>query len=469
MKKGITLIALTITILIMIILSSAAIGSVIGLVSVARVDGYEMNSKMVREQVDVLYDEVLRKKDKEDDFATAFAKIYVDSSAIEPSQSLPNTIPNSSINIISERFNMTATEIKNLDYYRFDDEKSKEILGIEDNDLDYLVNFENNIVFSIKPIKFKGEDVYTIEEIDDKYMVTRSSFGISDVKIGDTIIYDPTAGVKDPSVLTYTSKEGIAGDNFKSGNGRTLQTFIVSDSQNEFIVIGKENDRLKILSKSAISNNGNAFQFHGAVGFLFLEEEIHKLCSIFGYGLGADKSLITEYEYGYQKSKDYPYYDDKIKGSAARSLMLEDLELMTNTPLRRSDKFYTSILAHFPMFDSNDNGQSEYPEDDFLLTNKRTTNTEFVFKSEYNKLAKTDIFKTTCILADRFVNSSGSYVEFQAVTTKSNEINGSNLFRSSSGSSSFANLSGYIRPVVYLRPGVKLEKGSSADSWKVLY
>ena len=145
----------------------------------------------------------------------------------------------------------------------------------------------------------------------------------SDLKVGDTIIYDPTKDVTDASKLTYISP--------KDQNGYGEQTITATSNHNEWVVISTSGGQVKMMSKEpidgiegGIDGNGNThgFTLKGGKGYLYAEEELHKACSVFGHGKGAGK-ISTKYTVG------NPYIGEAeertLSGSGARSLILSDI------------------------------------------------------------------------------------------------------------------------------------------------
>ena len=145
----------------------------------------------------------------------------------------------------------------------------------------------------------------------------------SDLKVGDTIIYDPTKDVTDASKLTYISP--------KDQNGYGEQTITATSNHNEWVVISTSGGQVKMMSKEPIDGieggtdeggNTQGFTLEGGKGYLYAEEELHKACSVFGHGKGAGK-ISTKY------TVENPYIGEAeertLSGSGARSLTKEDI------------------------------------------------------------------------------------------------------------------------------------------------
>ncbi len=118
---------------------------------------------------------------------------------------------------------------------------------------------------------------------------------VDKVNVGDYVAYDPTLGVTDTSKLTYTSPVGTGTSH---GNGYQSQTFTANSS-----------DKWKVLSKNMASgeviligrvksDKSSYFSMKGAVGYLYASQELASICSIYGYGKGAETKYVYKYTIG---------------------------------------------------------------------------------------------------------------------------------------------------------------------------
>lgn len=134
--------------------------------------------------------------------------------------------------------------------------------------------------------------------------------------------YDPSIGENAETIeTTYTSKGSTTGGTKKqdkttdgsTGNGYADQTFTVT-SIPLWKVIGQTDDgRLIIMSDSPIkTEDGNNYILRNQAGYLNAITELNKICSIYGQGKYADKTL-------------YSVGDGTKRASGARSIKVEDL------------------------------------------------------------------------------------------------------------------------------------------------
>ena len=196
----------------------------------------------------------------------------------------------------------------------------------------YTTGFEHDYTFTIQEKNKNVKTEITLKskpELNNALQQVSMDSGYTKTpplpEVGDTVIYDPTKGVLDQSKLTYTSQKGTAKT---GGNGHDTQTVTAKSNQNEWIVLSTANNQIKVISKEPIGDvsggKKNLFTLRGGIGWLYAEEELHKACSIYGYGKGADKSKKFNYQIGnYQIPGEAQ--TRTITGSGARSITMEDI------------------------------------------------------------------------------------------------------------------------------------------------
>lgn len=173
------------------------------------------------------------------------------------------------------------------------------------------------------------DEVYaTLDNDSRKYLKDVAS-------VGDYVAYDPTAGVTDKKLLSYTSPVGTG---MEHGNGCSKtdegvdlskgQTFTAnSDIKWRVLSINKETGEVVLISEEPIKTDaGRNFYMRGAIGYLYAEQELNEICKIYGYGKGANTAREVEYETGYiEEEKE----TEIIKGSGARSIDIDDINNIT--------------------------------------------------------------------------------------------------------------------------------------------
>ena len=213
----------------------------------------------------------------------------------------------------------------------------------------------------------------------------------TELQVGDTIIYDPIKGVTDQSKLTYTSQKGTPKT---GGNGHGTQTVTAKSTNNEWVVISKANNQIKVMSKlpigDVIGGKDNKFTFKGGTGWLYAEEELHKACSVFGHGKGTLKTTTTYQIGNYHVSGEAK--TRTLNNSGARSMTMEDIvKIMKGDNYTKFTDAEKKLLNSDYMNPSNKSPESYYPtissenENGSSTITKRFDNERYdIDKSEYN-------------------------------------------------------------------------------------
>ncbi len=157
------------------------------------------------------------------------------------------------------------------------------------------------------------------------------------LEVGDYVDYDPTK--LDPnkeqdvtaSKLTYTSPIGTVPTSstgiITHGNGYASQTFTAKPNNGtakgiRWRVLSISENGIELISEEPIKTDNNVnFSLRGGTGYLYAEQELHNICSIYGYGYGANTSIETNYTIGGPADTT----SGKITGTGARSITIEDI------------------------------------------------------------------------------------------------------------------------------------------------
>ena len=152
------------------------------------------------------------------------------------------------------------------------------------------------------------------------------------VGVGDYVDYNPTVSDKsgtpvEGSKLTYTSPTGSGtehGNGYISTEEGGGQTFTATASTKwKVLDIGIGTGTVTLISENVITTDaGKNFVMKGAIGYLYAEQELNEICKIYGYGYGANTSQVTEYSYGGPLDGDLI---GQITGSGARSITIKDI------------------------------------------------------------------------------------------------------------------------------------------------
>lgn len=145
-EKGITLIALTITIIILLILASVSTYSGVSTVKSSKLNKYKQGLEIMQSQVNLLYEK--------------YSREIEGGQEIEIGEELTN----------SEEENNAFTGANETDKagYRLFTKETLEELGIDGIEKEYLVNIAKRQVISLEPFEQDGEVYYTLAQLSKK-------------------------------------------------------------------------------------------------------------------------------------------------------------------------------------------------------------------------------------------------------------------------------------------------------------
>lgn len=142
---------------------------------------------------------------------------------------------------------------------------------------------------------------------------------VSKVNIGDYVAYDAT------NDYIYNSPVGSGSS---SGNGEAWYQF-KSSSNIKWRVLSKDvsTGEVILISEAPIKNSSESnLTFNRGIGYLYAEEQLNEICSIYGHGIGADTTKEFEYVTG---DLIEGITTGKITESGARSITIEDINKIT--------------------------------------------------------------------------------------------------------------------------------------------
>ena len=306
-NKGITLIALVITIIILLILAGVSVVTLTGDNGLLT-----KSNEAVKENI---------KGEERDQLALAYQAVKLDKLANNDN---------------------TSITVKELNSALGNN-------GINLNDSNITKETDKSLIVEMPSgNKYKVTQTGVITEVQTGN-VQEPQVSITEyVKVGDYVDYEPTktdvskTQAVEASKLTYTSPTGtIPTDStgiITHGNGYTSteegggQTFTAKANDGtinglKWRVLSVSEDKVELISETAVKkdatdqNNGN-FVLQGGIGYLYAEQELNEVCKIYGYGYGADTSVGATYTVG--GPEDTPI-TETIEGTGARSITIEDL------------------------------------------------------------------------------------------------------------------------------------------------
>ena len=319
-EKGITLATLTLTIIVLLILSSVVINYSLESIDHSKYMAMYTEMQVIQEKVNLYYSE---------------------------GKDLVGTALNNEHKEILQY--KVGSSVNYNDYYYFPANILSQKLEIDSIEGDYLISVKNRDVIGLTVIKNQGMGYvnYRWEDISDGFNVEYSEPIIKvklsqKAKIGDLVDYDPTSGGNASSANTsYTSRAGTAST---SGNGSGNQTFSAQNYVNnggKWRILNIEGDTVTLISDLIYQDSGTVMGTTGltlsnGVGYLWAEQEIHKICSIYGHGEGADTTQTITYYYGGPHDQDGSITSGTVEAqqgrkttidldSGARGITIEDI------------------------------------------------------------------------------------------------------------------------------------------------
>ena len=285
------------------------------------------------------------------------------------------------------------------------------------------------------------------------------------VKVGDFVDYNPTITTKDgttpveTSKLSYSSPIGTATEH---GNGNSVQNFTATE-KTRWRVLSIENGVVELISENVIKTSDTKANFilEGARGYLYAERELNEVCKIFGYGYGADTTKGGSYTTGGPIDKQIT---GKIEETGARSITIEDI----NEKAGITEADYTTLNSSYGSI-TNPTSNVYYPTVNGDSTTGTSTsagvkNLKYTsYGYNKSKIENTDIqnmlFNGNYWLASRCIDTDSSYACFNVrlvIGDGADTYAGTYGMCGSGGSSlyDYARGSYAVRPVVTLKSDI---------------
>ena len=288
-QKGITLTTLVITIIVLVILAAVSITYSTDSIDHSRYMTMLSEIQIIQEKINVYYS--------------------------EGKEIVGTTVNVNQQQILQEK----GVSPENYgDYYYFSNTALRQALDIDSIEGEYLISVKNRDVIGLSAIKKDGQEYinYRFNDIGNGYNVDyiggqpTSSKLASKAKVGDLVKYDPTSGgnVTEENT-TYTSQTGTASSH---GNGSGNQTFSAQaykNSEGKWQILDIDDDGIITLISEPIyqdstDDDGNTvmgstgFGIYMGVGYIYAEEELHRIAAVYGHGEGADTTQTITYYYG---------------------------------------------------------------------------------------------------------------------------------------------------------------------------
>ena len=188
----------------------------------------------------------------------------------------------------------------------------------------FIIIVGRNNSYSLNEIVVSNNRQNTNEK-EEKFETVKGS----KLKIGDYVNYDHTLQV-DPNTketmkvskekLTYTS---VKGDLDTSGNGYGTQTVDVTNYKTKWRVYDIQGDQVLLMPETEPTAEITA---KSALGYLWLEKEMHNIAGLYGHGYGADETKEFNYEVGSRIPSEGDTRTETKTGTGARPMLFKDIE-----------------------------------------------------------------------------------------------------------------------------------------------
>lgn len=316
-----------------------------------------------------------------------------------------------------------------------------------------------------------------VNDIDNVYATldNDSKKKLKDViKVGDYVAYDPTAGVTDENLLSYTSpvETGMSHGNgcSKTDDGIDLskgQTFTANGNIKwRVLSINKETGEVVLISEEPIKTDvGRNFYMRGAIGYLYAEQELNEICKIYGYGKGAN--TLKEFKY-YTGDIIEGLDEGMVRGSGARSINAEDINSITGykhatqEPLQNTiyypTKTTTTGVSSLPLTRDYPNSMYIYNGSDYMNKNDKTY--KMLFEDE--AVAQ----KHSYFLSSRSISGNSYSIGFHVDWVNPDGVVAvQNMLVSTNSDVKNKEACANIRPIVYLKSNLQTTGKDKNGAW----
>ena len=208
-EKGITLVALVITVLVMSILAGTAISSGRSIIDSNKVIAFIQELKIVQSEVNVIVE-------KQKQGNTSYDAIGIEVSRLD-TETMTKLVK-------GPLQGKTAEEIIDFKYYRVSDLQQ---MGIENVNQSVLINLKTREVISVNGIEDAGKMCYKLEDFpSESYNVQEIATIENTLKEGDYVWYEDANGTKQKCIVLY----GPENEKYSSYGIQIITSDTVTDS-----------------------------------------------------------------------------------------------------------------------------------------------------------------------------------------------------------------------------------------------
>ena len=322
------------------------------------------------------------------------------------------------------------------------------------------------------------------------------------MKVGDYVDYDPTLEAK-ASDLTYTSKTDKTGaDSNQDFNAATYKS-----AGYGWRILGVSNGKIRLISDEFIGagtytdSNRTKYTLKGQKGYINGIEELNKISAIFGHGKGAEKATSITVEYinaitGYNPKTakysqgDWREYGNKVtytrgEGTALSSSATNGLKWSgtqntfnyydkTNKTFKALTSGSTEITSTYYYYSAAKFGKNNGTDGTSAVDDIYNLNETYKMLFGYDKVGSDNGFRNftngKCaqnywLASDYADANSGNCVYWGLRYVYDGNVDGGDDLCNSDGYEDSS--SNGVRPVVSLKSDVSLEWNETAKEWKI--
>ena len=367
--------------------------------------------------------------------------------------------------------------------------KNLEQIGIKDLPNEASYPLEVTLEGVIAEIDENGEVNFTTSGGYTQTGDTITSPDGKTIKVGDYVDYDPTLGANTGD-LTYTSKTDKTGaDSNQEFNATTYKS-----AGYGWRVLGVKNGKIRLISEEFIGpgkdkeiyiGNRTYYTLDGQKGFINGIEELNKISAIFGHGKGAEKATsitvedinaITGYnpttaKYGEGNSYEYGNKVTYTRGEGTQNTF--NYYDKTNKTFKALTSGSTEITSTYYYYYAGEFGKNNGTDGTSAVDDIYNLNETYKMLFGYDKVGSDNGFRNftngKCEqkywLASDYAYAEPYFVKWGLRYVNDGYVNRNYLCDSGGYESSYSSYG--VRPVVSLKSDVSLEWNETAKEWKI--
>lgn len=471
-EKGITLIALIVTIIVLLILAAISIAMLTGQNGIL---GKAADTKKTTSSAQL---------DEQVKLAIMEARLN-GLGKIESTEALDNALKN---NVGEGNYTLTETST------------GWEITTVYKK---YVLDADGNLTIGDNNQGGEGDTTISWEQKSDGTI--QSSDGKVALQIGDYVNYDPTHGgnLTNNDKCKYTAPQGthvlaMRGQDgqMEFGTGYNEEQQFTLDNNTQWRVMGIENGRIMLISKDILSKK---LYLRGQTGYQYGPDIINDISKIYGYGEGATEARAIKAEdinkvTGFLPKKNgsestyYKGLESEYDNIVTFTVTSEGISYNGNNGVNGINS-QEIVQKGFRFYDENENswkslGMNEstmiksYAYHYFPDTLTMDTGGTTVIPRD-SALYDT-LFSSDYVLASNFVYIRECIPQYSLRTIEIQKYNNNraivahkHLFQSTYGANITDTTKGSdvnfgVRPIVYLEPTIQLEPGRQENHWLIV-